>query len=202
MTIDAVGTLVGRQIAAEREPHDLPAELPSPRGPMTTALLDYLRCDPASTRVDPGRLTWSGATAEAATDHDLQLALWLAYELPYRGLAGVDDAWERHPGLVEVIGEWEDLLLDALVGATAIKAASGNGVSPLSQALTEQATLNQFRELLVHRSIYYLKGTDPHTWAIPRLKESVNAAIAALRAEVDDSAITADADAQRFRSLL
>src|SRR5687768_8302769 len=114
MTSDAL-TTVGREDAARQRAHDRPAQLPPPRGSMTSGLLNYLRRDPASTRVKPAVLTWSGVTAEAATDHDLQLALWLAYELHYRGLAGVDDAWEWHPGLVEVIREWEALLLDALV---------------------------------------------------------------------------------------
>jgi hypothetical protein len=118
MSTEGFLTVVGRQAATAQQPHELPAQLPRPQGPMTVALLDYLRRDPASTRVEPARLTWSGATAEATTDHDLQLALWVAYELPYRGLAGVDDAWEWHRGLLEVIEEWEDLLLDALVSVT------------------------------------------------------------------------------------
>ena len=143
---------------------------------MTAALLDYLQRDPASTRVKPARLTWSGATAEAAMDHDLQLAVWLAYELPYRGLVGVDDAWEWHRGLLEVIEEWEDLLLDALVSVTggtsgagapdsaAPTMAAGTGGPAMSQALMREATFDQFRELLVHRSVYYLKEADPPTW--------------------------------------
>jgi hypothetical protein len=112
----------------------------------------------------PARLTWSGATAEAATDYDLQLALWLAYELPYRGLAGVDDAWEWHRGLVEVIDEWEGLLLDALVSVTSCTSMAG---VPDNAALPVAAgTPDQFRELLVHRSVYYLKEADSHTRGI------------------------------------
>ena len=166
MSTEGFLTVVGRQLAPGRQPHDLPAQLPRPRGPMTVALLDYLRRDPASTRVKPARLTWSGATAEAATDHDLQLALWLAYELPYRGLVGVDDAWECHRGLVEVIEEWEALLLDALVsvtGDTSVPAAPDAAGSPTVAA----GTPDQFRELLTHRSVYYLKEADPHSRGIP-----------------------------------
>jgi hypothetical protein len=163
-------TVVGRQHATGQQPHDLSAQLPRPRGPMTVALLDYLRRDPASTRVKPARLTWSGATAEAVTDHDLQLALWLVYELPYRGLADVDDAWECHPGLVEVTEEWEALLLDALVIVTASTstAAGPDTTAPTMAAgtgLVREATVDQFRELLVHRSVYYLKEAGPPTWA-------------------------------------
>jgi heme oxygenase-like protein len=166
MSTDGFLTVVGRQYATGQQPHELPAQLPRPRGPMTVALLDCLRRDPASTRVKPARLTWSGATAEATTDHDLQLALWLAYELPYRGLVGVDDAWECHPGLVEVIEEWECLLLDALVDVTSsISMAVAPEAAPSSTMAAGSS--DQFRELLVHRSIYYLKEADLHTWGIP-----------------------------------
>lgn len=34
---------------------------------------------------------------DALTDDDLQLALYLCYELHYRGFAGVDPAWEWSP---------------------------------------------------------------------------------------------------------
>ena len=170
MSTDGFLTVVGRQAATAQQPHDRPAQLPRPRGPMTVALLDYLRRDPASTRVKPARLNWSGATAEAATDHDLQLALWLAYELPYRGLVGVDDDWECHRGLIEVIEEWEALLLDALVSVTrkTSTAAAEAAPSPMHAAGTPE----QFRELLVHRSVYYLKEADPHTSGIPLAEAS------------------------------
>jgi hypothetical protein len=167
MSIDAYRAMVGRHGAALPQPHDLPAQLPRPRGPMTVALLDYLRRDPASTRVDPARLTWSGATTDAATDHDLQLALWLVYELPFRGLAGVDDAWEWHRGLAEVIEEWEDLLLDALVSVTMnTSMAAALRIAADDQTLVA-GSLDQFRELLVHRSVCYLREADPPTYGFP-----------------------------------
>ena len=213
MTIDALRMVY----ATDQRPHDLPAQLPPPRGPLTLALLDYLRRDPASTRVKQTRLTWSGATAEAATDHDLQLALWLAYELHYRGLEGVDDAWEWHRGLVEATQEWEALLLDALVSVTAgtsmegepgtvaprlFQLAAGDGGPSLSQALMREATIDQFREFLIHRSIYHLKEGDPHTWGIPRLSGSVKAAMVTIQADEYGSGVTEAMHAQLFRSLL
>jgi hypothetical protein len=216
MTIDAL-TTVGREDAAVQWTHDRPALLPAPRGPMTSALLAYLRRDPASTRVNPALLAWSGPAAGAATDHDLQLALWLAYELHYRGLAGVDDAWEWHPGLVEVIGEWEALLLDALVSVTGgpsvesepgavaprlFQLAAGDGGPSLSQVMMREATVDQFREFLVHRSIYHLKEADPHTWGIPRLSGSVKAAMVTIQADEYGSGVTEAMHAQLFRALL
>lgn len=168
MTIDLIPTAGHEDAAGQRAPHDQPASLPPPRGPLTSSLLNYLLRNPARTRVNPARLTWSGTTTEATTDHDLQLALWLAYELHYRGLAGVDDAWEWHPGLVEVIREWEALMLDALAGVTGgptvggepgavaarlFELAAADGRPSLSQALMRDATVDQFRELLVHRTM-------------------------------------------------
>jgi hypothetical protein len=199
MSINVLSSMVALQH------HDLPAELPQPRGPMTDALLDCLRRDPASTRVKPARLAWSGATAEAATDHDLQLALWLAYELPYRGLAGVDDAWESHPGLIEVIEEWEDLLFEALVNLTsdcspAASPSTRCGPPLFSHALMAEATLDQFRELLIHRSVCYLKEADPLTWGIPRLSASEPAI--PMQAGQDGWGRTGTVNAQLFRSVL
>ena len=48
--------------------------------------------------------------------------------------------------------------------------ASFDGPS-LARLLHREATAEQFREVLVHRSIYQLKEADPHTWAIPRLPD-------------------------------
>jgi Iron-containing redox enzyme len=175
MTIDLVTTLDRADAADQRAPHDPPAQLPPPRGPLTSSLLNYLLRDPARTRINPARLTWSGATTEATTDHDLQLALWLAYELHYRGLAGVDDAWEWHSGLVEVISEWEALMLDALSSITdgpwvsvepgalaprLFELVAADGRPSLSETLMRDATVDQFREFLVHRAMVTIQADE------------------------------------------
>ncbi len=43
---------------------------------------------------------------------DLQLALYVCYELHYRGFAGVDGDWEWNPGLLYLRGRLEELFLD------------------------------------------------------------------------------------------
>src|SRR3712207_8366303 len=63
------------------------APLPAPRGPLTTALLAALARDPHRS-LDLRHLLWEGEAAQACTDEDLQLALWLSYELHYRGQIG------------------------------------------------------------------------------------------------------------------
>ena len=47
--------------------------------------------------------------ADPLVDDDLQLALYLCYELHYRGLPGVDARWEWEPSLLALRREWEEL---------------------------------------------------------------------------------------------
>jgi hypothetical protein len=80
--------------------------------------------------------------------------------------------------------------------------AAADGRPSLSQALMRDATVDQFREFLVHRSIYHLKEADPHTWGIPRLSGSVKAAMVTIQADEYGSGVTGAMHAQLFRSLL
>ncbi|GAA3554618.1 iron-containing redox enzyme family protein [Microlunatus spumicola] len=98
---------------ADPDRADGPAPLPAPRGPVSAALLTAIRRDP-SRSIDLRHLGWDGEAADAPTDDDLQLALWLAYELHYRGLAGVDERWEWHPELLWARARWEDQLVAGL----------------------------------------------------------------------------------------
>src|SRR5205085_7444840 len=69
--------------------------LPEPRGPLSAFLVDRWR--------GPSRaLTGTPAigAADPLGDDDLQLALYLCYELHYRSFAGVDDGWEWDPSLL------------------------------------------------------------------------------------------------------
>ncbi|HEY5979593.1 MAG TPA: iron-containing redox enzyme family protein [Microlunatus sp.] len=201
---------------------DEPVPLPSPRGPVSAALLEVLSGDPlngAELRLP----TWTGEPAEATTDDDLQLALWLAYEQHYRGLAGVDDRWEWHPGLAWALRGWEQQLLDGLRHHTSPGTARCAGGPPpdraavqrvlndlastddapsLSKFLMRDATSHQFGEFLIHRSLYHLKEADPHSWAIPRLSGSVKAAMVTIQADEYGGGATAAMHAQLFRSLL
>jgi|SRR5215218_5643308 len=116
-------------------------------------------------------------------DDDLQLALYACFELHYRGFPGVDPDWEWSPALLAVRGFLERAFLAALdvasgppdpvdparVGDLLFQLeAEDEGVS-LSRRLELEADLEQFREFVVHRSLYQLKEADPHSWAIPRL---------------------------------
>jgi hypothetical protein len=160
--------------------------LPPPRGPISALLLEELAREPhelGSRAIGP--------FAHALADDDLQLALYLCYELHYRGLPGVDERWEWEPGLLalrrELEGAFEDALLadvpwrDEAVGPDemdlALRAIAEEEGPALSAYARSQATLEQLMEFMVHRSAYQLKEADPHSWAIPRLSGIPKAAL-------------------------
>jgi hypothetical protein len=158
--------------------------LPSPRGPLSAAVISALQRQPGSLGVTP---PVSGV--DALSDDDFSLALYLCYEVHYRGVT--DENWEWDPDLLRFRAEleraFENRLRDEVVAARAqipsdtvsvldemIRASSGPS---LSTYLLESGTLNQFRELCVHRSAYQLKEADPHTFGIPRLIGEAKAAM-------------------------
>jgi hypothetical protein len=53
----------------------------------------------------------------------------------------------------------------------------------LSPYLERRASVDQFREFLIHRSAYQLKEADPHSWAIPRLDGPAKAALVEVQAD-------------------
>ena len=182
-------------------------QLPMPRGPVSSAVLAALGDDAA---LDvPGLLSRIGAaTGDVLLDEDLQLALWCAYELHYGGFAvvhpdtrGVTDAagtWEWDPDLLRVRRALEtrteerlrELTRDAVAAALRgpgdvaerVFAQTDASTGPsLSRFLQREATAEQFREALVHRSIYQLKEADPHTFVVPRVRGAAKVALVELQ---------------------
>ena len=160
--------------------------LPSPRGPVSELLLDAL----------PRPVAPLAAPPAPGGDEDLQLALYLCYELHYRGLPGVDDRWEWEPSLLALRGGLEQRFEAALrrdvpvpeAGGTdmdlALRAVEAADTAPsLSRHLEHEGTLEQYREFLVHRSAYQLKEADPHSWALPRLHGGPKAAMVEIQAD-------------------
>lgn len=128
------------------------------------------------------------------TDDDLQLALYLCYELHYRGLENVPDALEWDPGLLAVRGQMEGAFEAALLGAVPRSSVRPDEIaavlrdleertSPLSVYMEREATLEHFREFVIHRSPYHLKEADPHTFALPRIGGGAKAAFAEIQAD-------------------
>jgi hypothetical protein len=167
--------------------------LPSPRGETTEALLDALREAPHELAPIP-----LPRPDDPLADEDLQLALYLCYELHYRGLPGVDERWEWSPSLLAFRQALEtpfELALRDAVGPVgrppaperfdvALREVERQDDGPsLSRYVERDATLDQVRELLIHRSAYQLKEADPHSWAIARLTGAPKAALVEIQAD-------------------
>jgi hypothetical protein len=139
------------------------------------------------------------------SDDDLHLALYLCYELHYRGLAGADADWEWDPALLCFRADLERAFLRRLVdevgpahcvepsdvrGTLTELIADAAGPS-LSAFLLESGKLLQVQEFCVHRSAYQLKEADPHTFAIPRLSGDAKAAMVEIQHDEYGSGVAA-----------
>jgi hypothetical protein len=176
-------------------------KLPAARGPLSEALITALQQQPHDLDLPVEDLLTDHAEPTAVlADEDLQLALFICYELHYRGWDGVDDDWEWQPDLLRVRAAAEqrfEAALRALVGpaeASDLSTAEGasralvaltadTGGPSLSGYLRGRATLEQFREFATHRSVYHLKEADPHTFAIPRLDGRAKAALVEIQTD-------------------
>jgi hypothetical protein len=163
--------------------------LPAPRGPMSTGLVRALHGD------DPALLPDVAAVDDPVADDDLQVALWICYELHYRGFADVADRWEWQPELIAFRGGLETQLLDALRRDVPVPAGTApvaerlrelvdsDDGPQLSRHLQQRADREQYTEFAVHRSIYQLKEADPHIWAVPRLAGRAKAALVEIQVD-------------------
>src|SRR5687767_14664466 len=83
--------------------------LPEPRGSTSEWVLDRLR-EPAAPFDDSPPVD----AANPLSDDDFQLALYVLYELHYRGFEGVDAMWEWEPSLLRVRQTLEGVFESAL----------------------------------------------------------------------------------------
>ncbi|MEE1832366.1 iron-containing redox enzyme family protein [Streptomyces sp. SP17KL33] len=162
--------------------------LPESRGAVSAAVTRFLRGagPPPESRVIAG--------ADPFGD-DLQLALYLCYELHYRGFADVDADLEWDPELLRCRAalEWpfleslrdratrhvsaQDALDDLLVEPAG---GDGDGGGGVGDYLQDEGELWQVREYAAQRSLYHLKEADPHAWVLPRLWGRAKAGMAAV----------------------
>jgi hypothetical protein len=182
------------------KPVDSAAALPS-AGPICDLVVGMLS-------VPRGNAPLSAEPAEEAArlavlvdsplgDDDLQLALYLCFELHYRSFRNVDPAWEWDPTLLAVRAVLEEVFFDALeaeiaprasvdpaqIGDLLFRLESEDGGVSLSRHLEVEAGIEEFREFVVHRSFYQLKESDPHSWAIPRLDGAAKTALLEVQAD-------------------
>jgi Iron-containing redox enzyme len=184
-----------------------PPPLPRPRGALSAAVTAALRGTGTPPAVLPADCPVYG--------DDLQLALYVLYELHYQGFEGVPDTLEWDSGLLGLRGALEDRFLAALradvpVGAeeTAERALGELLVEPvgddggLSHHLRREGTLRQLREYAAMRSLYHLKEADPHAWVIPRLRGRAKAAMVAVEFDEFGAGRADEIHAQLFADLM
>ncbi|MFW5471213.1 iron-containing redox enzyme family protein [Knoellia sp. CPCC 206435] len=153
--------------------------LPTARGPISRAVIDH--CS--------GRALPLPAEVSVADPYgeDLQLALYVCYELHYRGFDGVPDAMEWDLPLLGLRLELEEVFLEALhrdvAGGTDVDAEVTElltetvGARGISHHLLRDGTLEQFREYVTHRSAYHLKEADPQLLVVSRMAGRVKAGL-------------------------
>ncbi|MFD3519958.1 iron-containing redox enzyme family protein [Streptomyces sp. NPDC058653] len=162
--------------------------LPAGRGELSDRVLCALRGRP-----DGRSLLAPEGVAEGCDPYgeDLHLALYVCYELHYRGFRGVDAAWEWDPGLLGLRSVLERRFLDALRADTGGRPrgagealerilAEPAHATGLSHFLRDEGELWQLREYAAQRSLYHLKEADPHVWVVPRLRGRAKAAMVAV----------------------
>jgi hypothetical protein len=159
--------------------------LPPARGPVSALLIERLAAPPDGTAIRP----W-GAEAGDPWGEDHQLALYICYELHYRGFASVAPQWEWDPHLLALRARLEQRFLAAVRDESGQVPALREQLEELltepptgsgpSYFLLERGERWQAREYLAQRSLYHLKEADPQAWVIPRLHGRAQAALVAI----------------------
>ena len=106
--------------------------LPSARGPVSELLLDRLREEPHELPPAP-----PAGGEDPLGDEDLQLALYVLYELHYRSFEGVAADWEWEPSLIAFRRELERPFESAL--RSAVPAEEPADVPAQLQAILDEA---------------------------------------------------------------
>ncbi|WP_328912154.1 MULTISPECIES: iron-containing redox enzyme family protein [unclassified Streptomyces] len=192
--------------APARESRRTSPELPPPRGELSSAVISSLRRGGGPLPERIGDMDPYG--------DDLQLALYVLYELHYQGFLGVADDREWDVGLLGLRQQLEARFLDAVraqvPGVAGVdEALAGLLVEPVSDDgtgvshfLRREGDLGHLREYAALRSLYHLKEADPHAWVIPRLHGRAKAAMVAVEYDEFGAGRAEDIHARLFADLM
>ncbi|WP_411083319.1 iron-containing redox enzyme family protein [Streptomyces sp. cmx-18-6] len=195
-------------MSAYREPRRRSPPLPVPRGPLSSEVVTALRTGPDHPIAD------LDTTAADPFGDDLQLALYVLYELHYQGFADVDEECEWDPALLGLRRSLERPFLEALragartegdvdtVLAGLLVEPVGDDGNSVSHFLRKDGELWQLREYAALRSLYHLKEADPHAWVIPRLYGRAKAAMVAVEFDEFGGGREADVHARLYADLM
>ncbi len=188
--------MIDSSVLTDREQRPFQAlrmPIPNPRGKITEALLaDLTDPDGACRRVASIGVDH---VADVFADDDAQLALTLLYELHLRGIDGVDDELGWGPDLLRLRSDLEALQVSALDEAVGRVDDPGDVVDelfriggsddgpPLARFMATKGTVEQFREIVIHRSLNQLREADLHTHAIPRIAGPAKAALVEVQSD-------------------
>ena len=166
-------------------------QLPLERGPISRHVIELLR--------RPDSLVRPIATGptEMLHDADGQLALWILYELHYRGFEDVPDDREWDPTLLELRANLEGGFEQELRAGTRPLTGSLGDDGDIADRLValidaddspspatflhRDASRDQVLDFLMERSVQQLKESDPQSFVLPRLDGPAKVALAELQ---------------------
>ena len=171
--------------------------LPQARGPLSAHVLEVLRAEPSPALPDAAWASQVAAVADVLGDEDFQLALWLLFEVHYRGFEGVPDhEWDPHVVALraaltdrfeaelrscteDVVGQALDAS-DDLVEQVTVVIDTVDGPS-VARHLQREASREEVVDFMRQRSLYHLKESDPHAFVVPRIDGRAKVALAELQ---------------------
>ncbi len=166
-------------------------QLPRERGPISRHVIETLATD------DPEAPSLALGPDPVIADADAQLALWMIYELHYRGFDGVAADREWDLGLLRLRRDLErrfeqelrdgtrDLLeaipADGDVGPQLLDLVAADDSPSPAAFLQRKASRAQLLDYLRERSVQQLKESDAQSFVLPRLEGPAKAALAELQ---------------------
>jgi hypothetical protein len=168
--------------------------LPRPRGPVSGHVLTMLS---RPEHGDASTATVVLGPQPVTTDPDVQLALWVLYELHYRSFDDCAGDHEWDPELLRLRGAIERRFESELREATGDRLAEVDQEPDVAEALLalvsadrgpsvatflhRHADREQVLEYLRQRSLQQLKESDPQSFLLPRLEGAAKVALAEIQ---------------------